>query len=145
MPIVKKPANFYTGKVRYLHDFTEETKSISVIVKVLTENGRPIKPKAVRFSLSEDHPLAQGLYDRTISEIGYEANGFSPEPIEGTEDLYAINGLRARTLDVVLGGTYTTGEVLTDAQELKRSEGMATRAREWMNNVRSAMAAAVKG
>jgi len=113
-----------------------ETRSLSLLVVVKTENGKAVKDKTVTMNLSEDHPLAQGIYDGAVVELGFLANGFTPEPVRGEDErpIFALVGMVKSSLEQVLGGEFKTGEVVTDEEELARKAGMASRALSWIRN-----------
>jgi hypothetical protein len=134
MPLIRNNTkNAYTAKVISVMDFPD-TKSLSLLLVCKTENGRVIADKTVGMNISEDHELAQGLYDGVITEIGFLATGFSPEPVKGDESrpIYALVGLVKSSLEQILGGRFETGVVVTDETELKRKANMATRALAWI-------------
>lgn len=132
MPLVRKEKHAYTGKVISVMDFPE-TQTISLLVVCKTRDGKAIADQTVSFNLSEDHPAAQGLYDGTVNEVGFLANGFSPEPVRGDEDrpIFALVGLVKSTVEALLGGNYTTGERANE-EDAQRKSGMASRALEWI-------------
>jgi hypothetical protein len=136
MALKRNQKNYYTGKVAHVGDFPE-TQSLSLLVVCKTRNGSPIKDKAVSFSISEEHPLAQDLFDGNITEIGLVATGFSEDPIKLTErgEIYAMVGLDKSSMMATLGGTVSLGEKETDEDEIKAKTGMAERARAWVQKV----------
>ena len=141
MALIRKSKSFFTAKVAKVNDFPAP-QSISVLAVVKTQDGLPITDMPVNINLSEDHPLAQGLYDGQISELAFQANGFSAEQgkavvVRGTPErpIFALTGLDKQTLTQLLSASSTDGTVATDEQELKRKQGMATRAKAWMDNI----------
>lgn len=134
MPLIRNNTkNAYTAKVISVMDFPD-TASLSLLLVCKTENGKVIADKTVSMNISEEHPLAQGLYDGAIVEVGFLATGFSPEPVKGDEvrPIYALVGLVKPSLEQILGGRFTTGEVVTDEAEVKRKANMASRALAWI-------------
>lgn len=135
MALKRTPKNGYTAKVASVSDF-EDTQSISVLAVVKTANGKACKDLTVSFNLSEDHKLAQGLYDGTVSEVGFMANGFSPEPIRGTDEkpIHAVIGMDKKSLDQLLSQDIGQAQAVTDEDELKRKVGITTRALDWFRS-----------
>lgn len=132
MALNRNPKNAYTAKVVSVMDFPD-TESLSLLLVVKTENGKAIADKTVSVNISENHPIAQGLYDGVITEVGFVANGFSPAPIRGDDrPIFALVGLVKSSLEQLLGGEFHTGLVVTDAEELARKAGMASRALAWI-------------
>ena len=133
MPLVRTPKNAYTAKIVAVTDFPD-TQSLSLLLVCKTENGKAIEDRTISLNLSEEHPLAQGLYDGVVSEVGFLANGFTTEPVKGTDErpIYAMVGMVKPSLEQILGGNFATGQEVTDEGERRRKAGMASRALSWI-------------
>jgi len=134
MPLIRKEKHAYTGKVIAVMDFPE-TKSLSILLVCKTRDGKAIADQTVSFNLSEEHPVAQGLYDQTVTELGFLANGFSVEPVRGDDNrpIYALVGMVKPSIEAIIGGSFTTGEK-TSEEDAARKAGMASRALSWIRD-----------
>jgi hypothetical protein len=128
--------NKYTAKVAS-HRVFEDTQSISVLAVCKTENGKLIEDTFVSFYLNLSAPLAKEIMGRTVSEIGFEAAGFSEEPTrkgnrsKNLEPVFALVGLDRNSVQSLLSTRVRQGRQVTDEGAISRNRGIASRAAEW--------------
>jgi hypothetical protein len=74
---------------------------------------------------------------RTVSEIGFEAAGFSEEPTrkgnrsKNLEPVFALVGLDRNSVQSLLSTRVRQGRQVTDEGAISRNRGIASRAAEW--------------
>lgn len=127
--------NIYTAKVVSQTAF-EDTNSISVLAVLKTCNGKPIEDVWVSKSFNANAEKALELSPGT--EFGFKATGRSKEPTrvldQGTP-VHAIVGLDAKSLEILLPGEVVTEEAAASEATIKRRQGLATRALDFMSKL----------
>ena len=129
--------NAYTAKVASVRLF-EDTQTVSVLAVCKTENGQLIEDTFVSFYLPVNNELGENLLAGTVSEVGFQAVGFSKDPIrkgnpkKNLQPVYALVGMDRASTVSLLNTEVRRGTRVSDEVAQSRGRGIATRAAEWL-------------
>lgn len=137
--------NAYSAKVASTRLF-EDTQTVSVLAVVKTENGELIEDTFVSFYVPAATEIGEGLLAGTVSELGFQAVGFSETPTrkanpkKNLQAVYALVGLDRNSIVSLLSTKVRRGRKVTEEAAAARGRGLAARAAEWLKGAISAAA-----
>jgi hypothetical protein len=131
----------YTARIAKVSDFPN-TNSLSVIAVLKTENGQLIEDVWVSFYLPYSLDISNDVRSRVCTEIGFEAQGYSSQPIPGREGnptkglqpLHALVGLDRKSIVSMLSREVRRGTVVKDKALASRNKNLVSRAAEWLQS-----------